>query len=221
MAKAPVERSFTVKGYEDVKAGIVKWPMSVIRLSGTDTGRLAELADHILVSWRGYTDPDAFIFAETDGTPHSTITPIARKRGDVYELDLVLRNNITTPENPLGVFHPHAELHHIKKENIGLIEVMGLAVLPARLKDEMFALRDAILDGKDLRSDAALEKHADWAEGFVRKYQDRGIVIGQDNVDAILKAEIGDVFMRVLLDAGVYKRTEEGQKAFDRFIKTL
>lgn len=221
MAKAPVERSFTVKGYEDVKAGIVKWPMSVIRLSGTDTGRLAELADHILVSWRGYTDPDAFIFAETDGTPHSTITPIARKRGDVYELDLVLRNNITTPENPLGVFHPHAELHHIKKENIGLIEVMGLAVLPARLKDEMFALRDAILDGKDIRADEALKKHADWADGFIKKYQDRGIALGQDNIDAILKAEIGDVFLRVLLDAGVYKRTEEGQKAFDRFIKTL
>ena len=163
MAKAPVEKELVFKGFEDVKAGIVKWPMSVIRISAPQKERLIELADKILLAWRGYTDEDAFIFAETEGEPHNTITPIARKRGNDYELDLVLRNNITTEEHPLGVYHPHAKLHHIKKENIGLIEVMGLAVLPARLKDEMAALEQAILDGAEIREDEVLAKHADWA----------------------------------------------------------
>ena len=164
MAKAEVEKAFTVKGFEDVEAGIVKWPMSVIRIASEDSGRLVALADKILEKWRGYTDEDAFIYAYTDGEPHNTITPIARKRKDKYELDLVLRNNITTEEHPLGVYHPHAKLHHIKKENIGLIEVMGLAVLPARLKGEMDKLADAILAGKDIRKDEMLEKHADWVD---------------------------------------------------------
>ncbi len=217
MAKAPVERTFTVAGFEDVKSGVVKWPMSCIRLSGPDTGRIIALADHILDTWRGYTDEDAFIFAFTDDTPHNTITPIARKRGDHFELDLVLRNNVTTKEHPLGVYHPHAELHHIKKENIGLIEVMGMAILPARLLTEMDALAKAILRGDNLREDPALEKHADWAEAFIGRYSD----INSDNVDDILKLEIGKVFARVLEDAGVYKRNAEGQAAFDRFIEAL
>jgi UDPglucose--hexose-1-phosphate uridylyltransferase len=217
MAKAPVERTFTVKGFEDIESGIVKWPMSVIRLSGTDTDRIIELADVILNKWRGYTDEAAFVFAETDGTPHNTITPIARKRGDKYELDLVLRNNITTEEHPLGVYHPHAQLHHIKKENIGLIEVMGLAVLPARLKSEMAQLKKAMLAGADLRSDEVLEKHADWVDEFSKKYD----VINESNIDEIVQNEIGEVFMHVLEDAGVYKRTPEGQAAFDRFTKSL
>lgn len=217
MAKAPVERSFTVKGFEDVNAGVVKWPMSVIRLSGSDSDRLIELADIILSKWRCYSDEAAFIYAETEGEPHNTITPIARKRGDVYELDLVLRNNITTEEHPLGVYHPHAKLHHIKKENIGLIEVMGLAVLPARLKGEMELLKAAILAGKDLRSDEVLEKHADWVEEFSVKYEN----IDASNIDKIIENEIGLVFMQVLEDAGVYKRTEEGQAAFDRFIRRI
>ena len=217
MAKAPIERTFTVGGFEDIEAGIVNWPMSVIRLSGTDTDRIIELADVILKKWRGYTDEAAFVYAETDGEPHNTITPIARKRGDKYELDLVLRNNITTEEHPLGVYHPHAKLHHIKKENIGLIEVMGLAVLPARLKSEMAQLKEAILAGKDLRADEVLEKHADWVEEFAPKYDK----IDASNIDEIVEKEIGLVFMEVLEDAGVYKRTEEGQKAFDRFVKTL
>ena len=217
MAKAQVERSFTVKEFEDVESGIVKWPMSVIRLSGENTDRIIELADHILNKWRGYTDEEAFVFAETDGVPHNTITPIARKRGDKFELDLVLRNNITTDEHPLGVYHPHAKLHHIKKENIGLIEVMGLAVLPARLKDEMAKLQEAILEGKDLRTDEVLEKHADWVEEFSKKYD----TIDKDNIETIIRDEIGDVFMHVLEDAGVYKRTAEGQAAFDRFTSSL
>lgn len=217
MAKAPVEREFTVKDFEDVKAGIVKWPMSVIRLSGEDTERIIALADVILNAWRGYTDEAAFIFTETDGEPHNTITPIARKRGDKYELDLVLRNNITTEEHPLGVYHPHAELHHIKKENIGLIEVMGLAVLPARLKGEMETLADAIVTGKDIRADETIEKHADWVEEFLPKYDS----ITEENVTEILHKEIGLVFSKVLEHAGVYKRDEEGQKAFDRFIASL
>ncbi|WP_022777983.1 UDP-glucose--hexose-1-phosphate uridylyltransferase [Butyrivibrio sp. AE3009] len=217
MAKAPVEKEFAVKGFEDVKAGIVKWPMSVIRLSGPDTQRIIALADVILEKWRGYSDEAAFIFAETDGTPHNTITPIARKRGDNYELDLVLRNNITTDEHPLGVYHPHAELHHIKKENIGLIEVMGLAVLPARLKGEMADLKEAILTGKDLRADEVLEKHADWVDAFSKKYDK----IDQDNIDEIVRNEIGEVFMHVLEDAGVYKRTPEGQAAFMRFVESI
>lgn len=217
MAKAPVEREFAVKGFEDVKAGIVKWPMSVIRLSGEDTERIITLADVILNAWRGYTDEVVFIFAETEGEPHNTITPIARKRGEKYELDLVLRNNITTEEHPLGVYHPHAELHHIKKENIGLIEVMGLAVLPARLKGEMETLADAIVTGKDIRADESIEKHADWVEEFLPKYDG----ITRENVTEILHKEIGLVFSKVLEHAGVYKRTEEGQKAFDRFIQSL
>ena len=217
MAKAPVERNFTVKGFEDVKAGIVNWPMSVIRIASKDTERLIALADVILNAWRGYTDETAFIFAETEGEPHNTITPIARKRGDLYELDLVLRNNITTEEHPLGVYHPHAKLHHIKKENIGLIEVMGLAVLPARLKGEMEQLAEAIVTGADIRKDEVLEKHADWVEEFLPKYEE----INRDNIMDILHKEIGDVFMQVLEDAGVYKRTAEGQAAFDRFVESL
>ncbi len=217
MAKAPVERSFTVKGFEDVGAGVVRWPMSVIRLSGRDTNRIIALADLILEKWRGYTDEAAFVYAFTDGEPHNTITPIARKRGEDFELDLVLRNNITTQEHPLGVYHPHAKLHHIKKENIGLIEVMGLAVLPARLKTEMADLKAAILEGRDIRADETLSKHADWVEEFAPKY-DR---IDAANIDEIIQKEIGLVFMEVLEDAGVYKRTEEGQKAFDRFLSAL
>ena len=215
MAKAPIEKTLTFKGFEDVKAGIVKWPMSVIRISSAD--RLIELADRILKAWRGYTDEDAFIFAETDGEPHNTITPIARKRGEDYELDLVLRNNITTEEHPLGVYHPHARLHHIKKENIGLIEVMGLAVLPARLKDEMAALSKAILEKKDIRADEMLAKHADWVEEFLPKYDH----IDETNIMDILHEEIGLVFNEVLKDAGVYKCTEEGRKAFMRFIDAV
>lgn len=217
MAKAPVEREFTVKGYEDVKAGIVKWPLSVIRLSCTDEKRIIDLADHILKAWRGYTDEEAYVFAETDGEPHNTITPIARKRGDMYELDLALRNNITTPECPLGLYHPHNELHHIKKENIGLIEVMGLAVLPSRLKEEMEILSDYIVDGKDIRSNEKIEKHADWVDEFRPKYP----VINAGNVDAVLKEEIGIVFKKVLEDAGVFKRDAKGQAAFDRFTGSL
>ena len=217
MAKAEVERTFVVKGFEDVKAGVVNWPMSVIRIWGKDTDRLIALADVILDSWRGYSDEASFVFAETDGEKHNTITPIARKRGEDYELDLVLRNNITTEEHPLGVFHPHANLHHIKKENIGLIEVMGLAVLPARLKKEMADLEDAILAGADIRKDEILEKHADWVEEFLPKYQD----VNAENIHSIIQKEIGLVFMQVLEDAGVYKRTEEGQAGFDRFIESL
>ena len=218
MAKAPVEESFRIKGFEDVAAGMVKWPMSVIRLSGENTDRIIELADHILAAWRGYTDEKAFIYAETDGEPHNTITPIARYRSEkkVYELDLVLRNNITTKEHPLGVYHPHANLHHIKKENIGLIEVMGLAVLPSRLKGEMAALKEAILTGKDLRQDEMLEKHADWVEEWKGNYN-----ITKENIDEILQKEIGLVFMKVLEDAGVYKRTPEGKAAFKRFVESL
>ncbi len=217
MAKAPVEREFTVKGYEDVRAGIVKWPLSVIRLRCADEKRIIDLADYILKAWRGYTDEEAYIFAETDGEPHNTITPIARKRGDMYELDLALRNNITTTECPLGLYHPHNELHHIKKENIGLIEVMGLAVLPSRLKEEMEILSDYIVNGKDIRSNEKIEKHADWVDAFRSKYP----VINAENVDAVLKEEIGIVFKKVLEDAGVFKRDAKGQAAFDRFTATL
>ena len=217
MAKAPVIEQFQVKGYEDVAAGIVKWPLSVIRLQSRDSERIIDLAEHILGKWRGYTDKDAFIFAETDGTPHNTITPIARKHGDLFELDLTLRNNITTEEHPLGVFHPHSKLHHIKKENIGLIEVMGLAVLPARLKGEMELLRQYILEGKDIRSNEQIAKHADWADEFLPAYTD----VNADNIDHILEQEVGKVFCQVLEDAGVYKNTEEGRKAFRRFLEIL
>ena len=217
MAKAPVERSFTVAGFEDVEAGVVNWPMSVLRLRGADTDRIIGLADVILEKWREYTDEAAFVYAYTEGEPHNTITPIARKRDGVYELDLVLRNNITTEEHPLGVYHPHGKLHHIKKENIGLIEVMGLAVLPARLKDEMAQLKKAILAGEDLRGNETLEKHADWVEEFMPRYE----TIDASNIDQIIQKEIGLVFMEVLEDAGVYKRTPEGQEALDRFLRSL
>ena len=215
MAKAPIEQELIFKGFEDVKAGIVKWPMSVIRISG-ERARLIDLADRILTKWRGYTDEAAFILAETEGEPHNTITPIARMRDGRLELDLVLRNNITTPEHPLGVYHPHAELHHIKKENIGLIEVMGLAVLPSRLKNEMRLLAEALVEGRDLRSDEVLEKHADWAEEIAANNY-----ITADNVDDIIQREIGTVFAKVLEHAGVYKRTDEGREAFLRFVKSV
>ena len=217
MAKAPVEKAFSVKGFEDIMSGIVKWPMSVIRLSHADYNRIIELADIILTKWRSYTDEAAFIFAETDGEPHNTITPIARKRGDNYELDLVLRNNITTDEHPLGVYHPHAELHHIKKENIGLIEVMGLAVLPSRLKSELELLADAILAKTDIRADETLAKHADWVDKILPKYDS----VTKENVMDILQKEVGIVFEKVLEHAGVYKRDADGQAAFMRFIKSL
>ena len=206
------------RGFEDVKAGIVKWPMSVIRLDGPDKERVAELADKILTAWRGYTDEDAFIFAETDGTPHNTITPIARRRGELYELDLVLRNNITTQEHPLGVYHPHAELHHIKKENIGLIEVMGLAVLPARLKEELALLEDCILNGKDLEASPKTASHASWVRDVVLAGHPE---LNAGNCGDILRLEVGKVFAGVLEDAGVYKRTPEGKAAFLRFVEAL
>lgn len=217
MAKAPVEYPLTFEGFDDIDAGILKWPMSVIRLSSTDPDRLIELADKILAAWRGYTDEAAFIFAETDGEPHNTITPIARKNGEKFELDLVLRNNITTPEHPLGVYHPHSELHHIKKENIGLIEVMGLAVLPSRLKNEIALLQTAILENKDISADETLSKHAEWAEEIKAKYDD----INESNIDKIIKDEIGLVFAKVLEHAGVYKRTPEGIAAFKKFAESV
>lgn len=213
MEKASIEREVSFPGFEDVTAGIVHWPMSVIRLRCGDPERLIDLADRILTAWRGYTDEDAFIFAETNGEPHNTVTPIARRRGEDFELDLVLRNNLTTEEFPLGVYHPHQDLHHIKKENIGLIEVMGLAVLPARLKEELAHLADALVAGKDLRTDEELSKHADWAEELKKAY-----TFIKENAEDILKAEVGKVFARVLEDAGVYKCTTEGREAFLRFI---
>lgn len=217
MAKAPVEKEISFAGFDDVKAGIVKWPMSVIRLDCADKDRLIELADKILLAWRGYTDEAAFVFAETDGEPHNTITPIARKRGDMFELDLVLRNNITTEEHPLGVYHPHAKLHHIKKENIGLIEVMGLAVLPSRLKEELALLGEFIVEGKDIRSNELLEKHADWVEEFLPAYEK----VTKENIEKILQDEVGKVFARVLEDAGVYKCTPQGRAAFGRFLESV
>ena len=217
METAEVEQEYVFDGFADVEAGIVKWPMSVIRLRHENSDRLVNLAEKILDAWRGYTDEEAFIFAETDGEPHNTITPIARMRDGKFELDLVLRNNITTEEHPLGVYHPHAKLHHIKKENIGLIEVMGLAVLPARLLGEMDALKDAILTGKDLRIDERTALHADWAEDFMKKYD----AITAENIDGIVEDEIGLVFAEVLEDAGVYKRTEDGQKYFCRFMESV
>ena len=216
MAKAQMESSFTITGYPQVEVGIVKWPMSVIRLRGEDTGSIIELADLILKNWRGYTDEEAFIYAKTNGEPHNTITPIARKRGNQFELDLVLRNNITTKEHPMGLYHPHEELHHIKKENIGLIEVMGLAVLPARLKEEMAELKKAILAGTVIRADENLKKHADWVERFMPGYK-----INAFNIDSIIEKEIGLVFLEVLRDAGVYKCNPKGREGFMRFIKSL
>lgn len=217
MAKAPIEKHFEVKGFEDVESGIVKWPLSVIRLRSKDEKRLIELGTHILDVWRGYTDEEAFVFAETDGEPHNTITPIARKVGEIYELDLTLRNNITTEEHPLGLYHPHAEYHNIKKENIGLIEVMGLAVLPSRLKQELETLAEYIVEGKDISENEMIEKHTKWVEKFLPKYD----TITKENVMDILKEEVGIVFTKVLEDAGVYKCTEEGRTAFARFLNTL
>lgn len=211
MERAPIERKISFKGYEDVTAGIVKWPMSVIRLTCPDKDRLCDLATKILLRWRIYTNKEAFIYAKTDGEPHNTITPIARRRGEAYELDLVLRNNITTKEHPLGVYHPHAELHHIKKENIGLIEVMGLAVLPARLKQELAGIEESILNGTPLTGD--LEKHAPWVNELMEKQ-----TFTPDNTACILKMEVGKVFARVLEHAGVFKRTPDGVAAFDHFI---
>ena len=217
MEKAPIEEPVVIKGYEDVECGIVKWPLSVIRIRHDDPKRLTELATHVLVKWRSYTDEAAFIYAETDGTPHNTITPIARRRDGKYELDLCLRNNITTEENPLGVYHPHAQWHHIKKENIGLIEVMGLAVLPARLNRELDALEDAVIEGRDIRTDEALAKHAEWLDGFRQELSGKS----REEIRDRLQKEVGEVFMHVLEDAGVYKRTPEGKAAFLRFIETL
>lgn len=214
MAKAPIESEVKFEGFDDVSAGIVKWPLSVIRLSGKNTDRIIELADKILTKWRGYSDPDAFIYSETDGTPHNTITPIARKKGSNYELDLVLRNNITTEEHPLGVFHPHEELHHIKKENIGLIEVMGLAVLPARLNKELARLSEAILNGEDILNDEQLSKHYNWAEDIKLRYKD----LNKNNINEIIQKEVGIIFEKVLECAGVYKCTFEGRKSFNKFI---
>ena len=217
MAKAPIEKTVTIPGYEDVEAGIVKWPLSVLRIRHKDEKRLIDLAEHVLNQWRTYTDEEVFVFAETDGEPHNTITPIARKTGDTYELDLTLRNNITTEEHPLGVYHPHAQYHHIKKENIGLIEVMGLAVLPSRLKKELELLAEYIVEKKDIRSNSDIEKHADWVEQFLPEYDS----ITKENIMEILKKEVGDVFVHVLEDAGVYKCTPEGREAFMRFIQKL
>ena len=217
MERAEIEKEFVIPGYEDVKAGIVHWPLSVIRIQSKDEKRLIDLADYILKKWRGYTDEEAYIFAETDGEPHNTITPIARKKGDVYELDLTLRNNITTEECPLGLYHPHNEYHHIKKENIGLIEVMGLAVLPSRLKAEMEHLSECLIKKEEIGQYEDLKKHEAWVNEIKAKYED----INAENVMDILKEEIGQVFVKVLEDAGVYKCNEEGRTAFGRFISVL
>lgn len=217
MAKANIEEHCTIRGFEDVEAGILNWPVSVLRLRSKEPARLIELASRVLDRWRGYTDEAAFIFAETDGEPHNTITPIARCVGGVFELDLALRNNITTEAYPLGVYHPHGELHHIKKENIGLIEVMGLAVLPSRLKAELQLLADALVCGADVAADERIAKHADWAKEVVRKHPE----LNAENAEAILRDEVGAVFVRVLEDAGVYKCTPEGRAAFRRFIERV
>lgn len=218
MAKASIEKEISFKGFEDVKAGIVNWPMSVIRIRSKEQDRLVDLADKILTAWRKYTDEEAFIFAETEGVPHNTITPVARRIGDEYELDLALRNNITTDERPLGVYHPRNEYHHIKKENIGGIEVMGLAILPSRLKGELEKLSEYIVEGKNIREDADIEKHADWVEEFLPQYEGK---INKENITEILRNETGKVFAHVLEDAGVFKCTEEGRKYFMRFIDSL
>ncbi len=217
MAKAEMEQKFVMPGFEDVEAGIVYWPMSVLRLRGKDSDRLIDLGEKVLLAWREYTDEAAFVYAKTDGEPHNTITPIARKNGEFYELDLVLRNNITTEEFPSGVYHPHQELHHIKKENIGLIEVMGLAVLPSRLKDELALLGEYLVEGKDVRSNEALEKHGDWVDEFLPGYDK----ITRENVEGILQDEVGKVFAKVLEDAGVYKCTPKGREAFARFLECV
>ncbi len=215
MAKAPIENKISFKGFEDIDAGIVKWPMSVVRIASGDSDRLVDLADKISNRWKDYSDPEAFIFAQTNGVPHNAVTPIARMRGDKYEFDLVLRNNITTDEYPDGVFHAHPEYHHIKKENIGLIEVMGLAVLPSRLKYEADALKDAILEDRDISGDETLRKHACWADEIKSKYAD----LNRNNIDEIIKREIGTVYFKILEQCGVFKRTEEGVRQFLRFIE--
>lgn len=217
MEKAPIEIDLKFKDFEDVKAGIVKWPMSVIRVSSCDKERLIDLCDRILQGWREYTDKVNYIFAKTTQGLHNTITPIARRKGELYEIDLVLRNNITTTEHPLGVYHPHADKHHIKKENIGLIEVMGLAVLPSRLLGECGVLTDCILNGKDVRADERIALHADWVENFLEKYDS----VTEENIEEILQQEIGLVFLQVLEDAGVYKCTSEGREAFLKFIEYI
>ena len=217
MAKAPIEKAFKFKGFEDVEAGIVKWPMSVIRLRCADHKRLTQLSSKILAAWRAYTDEAAFVFAETDGVPHNTITPIARKKGDSFEIDLVLRNNITTDEHPMGVYHPHKQYHHIKKENIGLIEVMGLAILPSRLVSELEAVKNAILNNDDLRASELTASHADWVEEFLPNHPE----FNADNAMDIIKEETGKVFLHVLEDAGVYKCTPEGREAFMRFLESV
>ena len=217
MAKAPIEKAFKFKGFEDVEAGIVKWPMSVIRLRCADHKRLTQLSSKILAAWRAYTDEAAFVFAETDGVPHNTITPIARKKGDSFEIDLVLRNNITTDEHPMGVYHPHKQYHHIKKENIGLIEVMGLAILPSRLVSELEAVKNAILNNDDLRASELTASHADWVEEFLPTHPN----FNADNAMDIIKEETGKVFLHVLEDAGVYKCTPEGREAFMRFLESV
>ena len=217
MAKAPIEKAFKFKGFEDVEAGIVKWPMSVIRLRCADHKRLTQLSSKILAAWRAYTDEAAFVFAETDGVPHNTITPIARKKGDSFEIDLVLRNNITTDEHPTGVYHPHKQYHHIKKENIGLIEVMGLAILPSRLVSELEAVKNAILNNDDLRASELTASHADWVEEFLPTHPE----FNADNAMDIIKEETGKVFLHVLEDAGVYKCTPEGREAFMRFLESV
>ncbi len=216
MEKAPVEREVAFPGFADVAAGIVHWPMSVLRLRSADDARLVDLAEKILTAWRGYTDESAFVYAETDGEPHNTITPIARMRDGEYEFDLVLRNNITTPEHPMGVYHPHAELHHIKKENIGLIEVMGLAVLPARLKGELSRLGEVLVSGGDPGADEELAKHAPWADELRARHQ-----FTAENVESILRDEVGKVFAQVLEHAGVFKCTPEGREAFQRFVASV
>ncbi len=216
MERAPIEKTLTFEGFPEVEAGLVKWPMSVIRLSADKKEPLVALADKILAAWRGYTDADSFIFAETEGEKHNTITPIARRRGTRFELDLVLRNNITTKEHPLGVYHPHAALHNIKKENIGLIEVMGLAVLPSRLKAELALLEETILTGVEIASVPEIEKHATWFAAFKDRY-----TFTAENTADILKEEVGKTFVKVLEDAGVYKRTEAGREAFLRFIRSI
>lgn len=216
MAKAPIEKKYTIPGFEDVEVGRVKWPMSVLRLRCADTERLVSLGGKILTEWRKYNDEKCFIFSQTDGEPHNTVTPIARRKGDMFELDLVLRNNITTDEHPLGVFHPHSEIHNIKKENIGLIEVMGLAVLPSRLKNEMRLLEKAILNGDDFRDDETIGKHFEWFNSFKDKYD-----FNEDNITSVLQSEIGGTFAKALEHAGVFKRDENGLAGFDRFVEAL
>jgi UDPglucose--hexose-1-phosphate uridylyltransferase len=216
MARAPIEEEVRFADYPAVRAGIVRWPMSVLRLRSADPEQVLNLAERVLARWRAYSDERVFVLSETDGVPHNTITPIGRRRGEDYELDLVLRNNITTEEFPLGVYHPHQDLHHIKKENIGLIEVMGLAVLPARLKEELELLKQAMLAGTDLRADEATAAHAEWAEGILKRRP-----FTAANAEAVLQEEVGRVFERVLEDAGVFKRDEQGREAFRRFLKTI